>query len=539
MKIDLPCTANEYPFPEGRTLASVTDTKGRITYCNPSFVEVSGYTEQELLGQPHNLVRHPDMPAEAFRDMWATIQSGLPWVALVKNRRKNGDHYWVRANVTPMRDGERVTGYLSVRTRADRADIVEAERLYATMRDEQAAGRQRHALARGKVVRGGLRGRAARLLRLGAAGQLLALQLLIAACTVAAAQLPLAGVLPAAGAIAATAAWALWGMTARPLRAIVADANRLASGDLSHAVATGSGGAAGEIQRALTQLCVNLRTVVYDARTGITGVRATTHEVAAGNRELSARTESQASSLEQTAASMEQVCGIARQGAESTAEGARKAQEAAEVARLSQDAVAAAAETMAGIAQSSDSIRDIIQVVEGVAFQTNILSLNAAVEAARAGEAGRGFAVVATEVRALAQRTATAVREIKQIIAESSERAVLGRQRSQDASARVADALASVHGVSAMLADISDASMQQQAGFSQINEAVAHMDGITQQNAGMVEELAAAAMALEDQVEAVDNSMRIFRLARGDRTVAEADAVDLRRKNGAAALAGA
>ena len=531
MRLNEPTTDREIELPDGATLVSRTDTGGRITFANRTFTEVSGYSAEELIGAPHNLVRHPDMPVEAFRDMWATIQSGLPWVALVKNRRKNGDHYWVRANVTPMRDGERITGYLSVRTRADRADIVEAERLYATMRDEQAAGRQRHALARGKVVRGGLRGWAARLLRLGTAGHLLTLQLLTATCTVAAARLPFAGALPAA-------AWALWGMTARPLREIVDDANRLASGDLSHAVATGSGGAAGEIQHALTQLCVNLRTVVCDARTGITGVRATTHEVAAGNRELSARTESQASSLEQTAASMEQVCGIARQGADSTAEGARKAQEAAQVARLSQDAVAAAAETMAGIEQSSDSIRDIIQVVEGVAFQTNILSLNAAVEAARAGEAGRGFAVVATEVRALAQRTATAVREIKQIIDESSERAVLGRQRSQDASARVADALASVHGVSAMLADISDASKQQQAGFSQINEAVAHMDGITQQNAGMVEELAAAAMALEGQVEAVDNSMRIFRLMSGDRTVADADAVDLRRKNGAAALAG-
>jgi aerotaxis receptor len=158
----------------------------------------------------------------------------------VKKRRKNGDCYWVRANVTPMRDGERITGYLSVRTRADRPDIVEAERLYATMRDEQAAGRQRHALARGKVVRGGLRGWAARLLRLGTAGQLLALQLLTATCTVAAARLPFAGALPAAGAIAAAAAWALWGMTARPLRAIVDDANRLASGDLSHTVATGT-----------------------------------------------------------------------------------------------------------------------------------------------------------------------------------------------------------------------------------------------------------------------------------------------------------
>src|SRR5262245_26583179 len=116
MRNNQPVSQREYTFPPADTLVSVTDLKGRITYCNGAFIEVSGYARDELLGQPHNLVRHPDMPEEAFRDLWATIQAGFPWTGLVKNRRKNGDHYWVQANATPMKDGERITGFLSVRT---------------------------------------------------------------------------------------------------------------------------------------------------------------------------------------------------------------------------------------------------------------------------------------------------------------------------------------------------------------------------------------------------------------------------------------
>jgi len=528
MRINQPCTGIEYPFPPGRTLASVTDTKGRITYCNASFVEVSGYTSSELIGQPHNVVRHPDMPAEAFRDMWATIQSGAPWVALVKNRRKDGDHYWVRANVTPMRDGHRITGYLSIRTQPDRASVDAAERLYAAMRDDAAAGRRRRALERGVPVRGDALGRVLRRWHLGARGRLLVSQSLLAAGVLAAARLSWPGAAAASLAMAAASAYLTWRRVVRPLDGVVADANRLASGDLSHAVATGASGAVGEIQHALTQLSVNLRTVVLDARDGVAGVRTSTREVASGNRDLSARTEAQASSLEQTAASMEQISATARQGAEVAVEGARRAHTAAEVARRSQDAVSAAAAAMGELAQSSDSIRAIIQVVEGVAFQTNILSLNAAVEAARAGESGRGFAVVATEVRALAQRTAAAVQEIRAIIDESARRAQLGRQRGTEANQRVADAMACVHEVSQMLGGISDASVQQETGFAQVNAAVAHMDDITQRNAGMVEALAAAAAALEVQVDAVDHSMRIFRLASGERGLGEADAAALR-----------
>ena len=139
---------------------SVTDLKGRITYCNSSFIEVSGLSERELLGQPHNIVRHPDMPAEAFRDMWQTIQASQPWTALVKNRRKNGDHYWAQANATPMRDGDRIAGYLSVRTQpASREAVDSAERLYARMKDAETNGRRVPSLAGGRLVRDDFVGR--------------------------------------------------------------------------------------------------------------------------------------------------------------------------------------------------------------------------------------------------------------------------------------------------------------------------------------------------------------------------------------------
>jgi len=137
MRVNLPVTQQEYPFPVGETLVSTTDLQGRILYCNAAFIEVSGYTRDELMGQPHNLVRHPDMPEEAFRDMWATIGQGHPWGGLVKNRRKNGDHYWVQANVTPLIDSQaQVTGYMSVRTEPDKAAIPATEALYRQMREE-------------------------------------------------------------------------------------------------------------------------------------------------------------------------------------------------------------------------------------------------------------------------------------------------------------------------------------------------------------------------------------------------------------------
>lgn len=532
MRINQPVTQQGYQFSEEQTLVSVTDLKGRIVYCNPWFVAVSGYERAELMGQPHNLVRHPDMPEEVFRDMWATIGSGQPWRGMVKNRRKNGDFYWVDANATPIRRDGQIVGYLSVRTAPSAVQIDAAEALYARMRTEASAGRLVTGLKSGRVVRQDFLGRL-----LGATGQ--------AAHYVGRGGLATLVTVMGAGAMAAffdPIVWVLGGLamtvisheiqrrkTHKSLQVILEDVLELAAGDLVHRVRTDQSGQAGEIQRAVNQLSVNLRTVIGDISTETVNLSTAVAEIAMGNQDLSSRTEAQASNLEQTAASMEEITGTVRQSTGTVMEGARVAGEAASIAQHSNEAVNGVVNAMSSITDSSRRIGEINSVIEGVAFQTNILALNAAVEAARAGEAGRGFAVVASEVRALAHRTTEAARQIKQLIAESADRVAGGSVQTHAAQERMQQVLQSVTQVSALLGEVSTAGQEQQLGLSQVNSAVAQMDTITQQNAAMVEELAAAAQELNGQVATVSGALNLFRLKSSDRSVAEVDAVELRR----------
>ncbi len=532
MRRNEPVTQREYPFPEGESLVSVTDAKGRITYCNASFVAVSGFERGELLGQPHNIVRHPDMPEEAFRDLWATIQSGYPWTGLVKNRRKDGDHYWVRANATPMRDGDRITGYLSVRTQPSRAEVQAAEALYRRMNEEARSGRRTLGLNAGQLQRSGLRGRLSAWLHpeprtlLGGLVALLGLALLLSAQYLGA--FSIWSLLLLVLLVVVAVAQVQRGVYA-PLQQSLRGANGLAACDLSQNLEEGRSGVLGHVQNAMRQMGVNLRVVVGDTRGGLDRVRHSFHEIAAGNQDLSSRTESQASSLQQTAASMEQIQATVRRTADIAIEGAELAARTAGVAERSQQAVNAVADTVERIAGSSKQIAEIIQVVEGVAFQTNILALNAAVEAARAGEQGRGFAVVAAEVRALAQRTTGAAREIRELITASNELVAGGSARAGEARERMQEAVLAVRRVTESLESIRTAAVEQQSGIAQVNDAITHLDSLTQQNAAMVEQIAASTQSLESEVEAVSQSMRMFRLQRGDRTVADADAVELRR----------
>jgi aerotaxis receptor len=531
MRNNLPVSQQAYAFPPDQTLVSVTDLKGRITYCNSAFISVSGYASAELLGQPHNLLRHPDMPEEAFRDMWATIQSKRPWTGLVKNRRKDGDHYWVHANATPMLDGEQITGYLSVRTAPTAQAVAGAEALYAQMQADAAAGRSCYVLHHGKLLRTGLGGWLQRLVNPGVLTRLALLQLLLGSALLA---LVLLGLPPAGLALALLGCAALtlaatWSMAVQPLAHLVNDANHLASGDLAHTVEVGGHGFIGQLQQALNQMSVNLRTVVSDVRHEIDELNISVREIADGNEDMSARTESQASSLEQTAASMEEINSTVQSSAASAARGHELARTTTDITQRSNEAVQSVAHTMQGIADSSAKITDIIHLIEGVAFQTNILALNAAVEAARAGEQGRGFAVVAAEVRALAQRTTAAAKEVKQLISESALRVSTGGEQTQTALDRMASALQAVAKVGTVLEEISTASGEQTLGISQINEAITQMDSLTQQNAAMVEELAATARSLQGQTAEVSNSMRLFRLKSGDLTVAQLDAVGMRR----------
>jgi len=536
MRLNHPVVDKEYPLPHGESLVSTTDLKGRILYCNPPFITVSGYTREELLGQPHNLIRHPHMPEEAFRDMWATIAAGDPWSAPVKNRRKDGTHYWVMAKVTPLVEAGQIVGYMSVRTEPTREQVAAAEALYARMREERAAGKLVHRFERGQLVQHTFGARARRLLqpgvpaRVGLAGG--AIAAIAAAAGALAAGAPVATGMAAAG-IAGLAGGLLGGVAGQwleaPVRALVGTANRMAAGDLTQNIQSQGDGSIARLARALAQLNVNLRSIVRDARNEVERMRDATGEIASGNQNLSSRTESQAASLEQTASSMEQITSTVRHSAQAAAQAAELAGRAREVTQAGTQAMNDVAQTMQVIDGSSRRIGEIIGVIDSIAFQTNILALNAAVEAARAGEQGRGFAVVAAEVRALAQRTSGAAREIKQLIGESSEQVESGNRLTAEARKTMEGALKAVRDASLVIEGISTGAQEQLAGISQINDAVSQMDSITQQNAALVEQIAASAVQLQAQAASVAEAVQVFRLDAGNRSAAP-DAVALRRQ---------
>lgn len=314
-----------------------------------------------------------------------------------------------------------------------------------------------------------------------------------------------------------------------PMHEMLTVANRMAAGDLTQRIDVRRHDLIGHFAQAMNQLNVNLMSIVRDARREVERIQAAAAEIAAGSQDLSARTESQASSLQETASSMEQITGTVRNSAHSAAQAAELSIEAGRVTERSSQAVNQVTLTMQAISQSSHRIAEIIQVIDGISFQTNILALNAAVEAARAGEQGRGFAVVAGEVRALAQRTTAAAREIKKLIEESAQHVGDGEQQVRAARSTMDEALQAVEKVRCLIADISTGAQEQLSGISQINEAVAQMDGITQQNAAMVEQLSSAAAQLKHQAQVVASAVGVFRLDGSDHA-ALPDAVNLRKQ---------
>ncbi|MFO1277394.1 MAG: methyl-accepting chemotaxis protein [Sphaerotilus natans] len=547
MRTNLPITQREYPFPAGQALVSTTDLQGRILYCNPAFIEVSGYTREELLGQPHNMIRHPDMPEEAFRDMWQTIESGQPWSGLVKNRRKNGDHYWVMANVTPLLDGDRPVGYMSVRTLPDRQQVSEAETLYARMREAASRGGGGPRLQAGRLAPQGVLARGLDRLQGDGHWRTQALCLLGVAGGWGGAQLMSLwpGQLAATAAAALLAAGVSVGVAAlirrqnqEPLKALLRFANRLAAGDLTGQLPTGQPGLSGRLARALNQLSVNLMAIVGDTRAGVERLRHTSHDLASGNRNLAERTESQASSLEQTSASMAEITETVRHSADTARDVADVARQAADVTARSTEAVKEVTVTVEAIADASRRIREITQVIDGIALQTNLLALNAAVEAARAGEQGRGFGVVAGEVRQLAQRTSVAAREIKDLIEDAGLKVEAGSEQTRRACGTMEEAQAAVQRMSELVAGISAGASEQLNGISQINEAVSHMDQLTQKNAALVDELSSASETVTGQAQAVTEAVAVFRLDAAAPALAHAsDAVSLRREMKARRLA--
>ncbi len=726
MRNNQPVTNKEVEMKEGSILVSITDTRGIITMCNQDFIDISGYAENEILGQPHNLVRHPDMPAAAFQDLWETIQAGKPWIGYVKNRCKNGDFYWVTANATPITENGQVTGYMSVRYKPSRAEIAGAEALYRKINmgevslEPTGLGKvvafaksfsikQRFyglmlltlALLVGSgfciealiasegglttkglfgtmlasfgvifvgayalVVKGALgavdnmivrlrelaegdfkgdidikrndefgkilcglktlqirqgymvndtRQQATSMLRIKTALDQVSGNVMIAdrdyrifyinngahafmrnvetdfqkalpnfradnlmgVCiddfhkdpshqrrlldglksayrskdmhiggrvinvianpVIAEDGTRIATVVEwidrteeakVEGEVQALVESAKSGNLTQRIdtngksgffeglstginelvhvcNGVIEDALRVllavAEGKLTESIEADYDGSFGELKDSTNETVVKLKDLISQVRDTATDVSSGASEMASSNSTLNDRTQAQAAALEETASSVEEMTSTVQQNADNARQANQLAVDARNQAEQGGEVVSQAVVAMTGITESSKKISDIISVIDEIAFQTNLLALNAAVEAARAGEQGRGFAVVAGEVRTLAQRSAEAAKEIKELINQSVATVNEGSNLVDKSGEALGTIVQSVQKVSDIIAEIAAAGQEQATGIEQINQAIAQMDNITQQNAALVEETSAGSLTLEQQ----------------------------------------
>ncbi len=669
MRNNQPVTQREYVLDEETVLISRSDLKGNVTYANAAFVEVSGYSRDELLGAPHNLIRHPDMPEAAYADFWKTIQAGGTWQGTVKNRRKNGDHYWVNATVAPLRDGDRIVGYTSLRRKASDKQIALADRVYAEIREKGKSRRYR--LHQGALKRRGLGGIVARfqftslkakltgmvivavvllglsgglgLYGLNASGERLEtlnragleavadLQLIerhiglgveqlepavrnprrvdmdavsasLTSSTQTAQQLweeyRQTSSAPEESVEAFNAAFSTWrdgvasaieavgqanGFAAfeslnsvvlpatteiRELNSQLVDYERagavnlmsdarqgrqqmfiaqlvlmliglcvlvalsvfilksvfrslagarymtfqIAAGNLAARERRQSNDELGELLYSLDTMRFSLSSIVGDVENRVSVVTPAIQQIATENEELATRTEQQASSLQQTASSMEEMTSTVQQNNDNARQATELAQQNATSTRATRQQMEQLVERMQRIAKSAEKMTEMIGVIDSIAFQTNILALNASVEAARAGEHGRGFAVVASEVRVLASRSADASQEIRKMIDSTTQEVQGGRSAVEQAESAIENVVEQVSRVSELMASISTASSEQSSGIGQINAAIAEMDSVTQQNATKVQSIAASADNLALEAFELANVVDAFRL---------------------------
>ena len=478
-------TQNEYPLDDDTTLMSTTDVHSYITHANDTFVQVSGYQLDELTGQPHNLVRHPDMPKAAFADMWYTLQQGEPWSGIVKNRRKNGDHYWVRANAVPMVRRGQVTGYMSIRTKATAEEIAAVEPLYRALNDGSCKKRVHKGLVVGKGWLGKL---PAMPLRWRVRSVMAALFAVLAATLIATS----AGWMPlvAAAVVMLLGTLLFEQQIVRPVENVARQALKVATGERNSVQHLNRSDELGLTLRAVGQLGLMCRWLINDVSSQVVSVRDGSDRLAQGNEDLNDRTRQTVANVQQTVATMNQMAASVQSNSETAAEVDKLSVAASSAATKGGNAMQTVVKTMDDIADSTQRIGSITCLINDIAFQTNILALNAAVEAARAGEQGKGFAVVAGEVRHLASRSASAANDIRKLIDASASKVQSGSEQVHAAGRTMDDIVVQVKNVTQLIAQISHATSEQATGLSELTRAVAELDSITQKNADLVEESA-------------------------------------------------
>ncbi|KTG16207.1 MULTISPECIES: PAS domain-containing methyl-accepting chemotaxis protein [unclassified Guyparkeria] len=482
MRKNLPVTDNERTFNPGERLVSTTDLKGRITHCNDAFVAISGFTRDELLGQPHNIVRHPDMPPEAFEVMWEHLKAGQPWMGLVKNRAKNGDFYWVDAYVTPITDNGEIVGYESVRSEPSREDVRRADTLYRRIR--QGRGGRRLPVPGPDTV--------------GATG-VLASGVVLAT----------AGVVPGAvtfGGVGLVYALMSRMQAARMVRALHEQLPNAFRHPLAVASYTNETGWLGRLKVAikseqarmvtvLTRIEDASRRVNHQSGVGLDHSTQAKDEIARQQTE----TEQVAAAMHEMSTTISEVSRHVQRTADKSGRSAELVDAGRELSARTRESIVdlqgtvnAIGDAVEGVSRQTGEIAEAAGLIDQIADQTNLLALNAAIEAARAGEHGRGFAVVAEEVRHLARRTQDSTRDIHQIIAgltEQAQASVAVAQRGREAATagveRVHESEEMLDGIAEAVDSIRDmatsmaAAVEQQATVSgQVDQQVQNISSL-------------------------------------------------------------
>lgn len=505
-----------YPINKEDFLISRTDAHGYITYANPRFIEVSGFESVELINEPHNVVRHPDMPPEVYRDMWATLKEGSSWQGYVKNRRKNGDHYWVHANVVPIVEKGELQGYASLRSYADEEKTRYFENIYRQMRENNCP----YYVKNGQLKRRGLLGKLPRLSIESVRSRIVVATLISMALVMAGIvlgsylNLPLwqAGV---SGFGLATLLLIintlLLGSLPRSLNTLKNIALQLAAGNLNAAIPAVKRHTLRPTLDGLQLMRRSLLSMASDIQCNMNVISPVVDEIVNNNSNMADRLEQQASAVQQTAASMEEISSTVRQSASNAQLASQAADsnlhEVDNATRLTDELT----HVMEDLTTKSERMRVMVQTIDAIAFQTNILALNASVEAARAGEHGRGFAVVAQEVRKLSNQTAEAAKEVQRMIEGANQSVLESAMYTRETRAATMKIRAASQKVNNLMEEISRAANEQSDGVGQVGLAIAEIDSTTQASASDMESYQRVADALRGEALSLSNSVNAFR----------------------------
>lgn len=403
-------TDNERTMKDNSTLVSITDTKGKIVYGNRDFIDITGYSEEELIGKPHNIIRHPDMPRSAFQDLWNTIQAGKPWNGLVKNRSKNGDYYWVDANVAPRFENGEITGYMSVRRKPDPDKVKAAGGIYRAVMQRKLSFPMSNSFKfsiKTKIW--------AEILSVAFLSCMIGLIALIKADSYF-----ITGLSVLTTIFICLSTYFMTQYILYPLKAATAIANQIAEGDLSIHIAHNRNDEIGDLNKALLSLLINTAAIVERLKeNGNTlveaskGLSQSSQSLSSGTEQMSQNSQSIASSSTQMNQNLQVVSSSIEEMSISIEEVARKAADAAKIAREANSTALLANSIVKELGANAGEIGNVIEIISTIAEQTKLLALNAAIEAAGAGDAGKGFAVVASEVKELARQSAESSIEIK------------------------------------------------------------------------------------------------------------------------------